>query len=84
MKKEMTMKITLSDEILNGEQLNDEQLDKVNGGFIEAMMIIGEAIAQYAVGKIAETAVSEFTDKTIPYNAAPNFQLIEPDFMPKI
>ena len=84
MKKEMMMKITLSDEILNGEQLNDEQLDKINGGYIQFLAIVGEAIAQYAVGKIAETAVNEFTDKTIPYNAAPNFQLIEPDFMPKI
>ena len=75
----MTMKIILNDEILK-----DEQLNNVKDGIAPLPVVLGEMVVQYAVGKIAETAMNEFTDKTIPYNAAPNFQLIEPDFMPKI
>ena len=84
MKKEMTMKIILNDEILKDEQLKDEQLNNVKGGIAPLLVALGEMVGQYAVGKIAETAMNEFTDKTIPYNAAPNYKLIKPDFMPKI
>lgn len=78
MKKEMTTKIILTDEILK-----DEQLDNVKGAVAPFLIAIGEVVAKYAVAKVAEIAVNEFSDKTIPNNAAPNFKLMKADFMPK-
>jgi len=79
MTKEMTMKITMNDEMLT-----DEELDKVNGSVAPIIAAVGKYAVQYVIGKIVEIAVDEYTDKRIPNNAAPNFELIKPDFMPKL
>ena len=75
----MMMKITLNDEMLT-----DEQLDKVNGSIAPIIAAVGKYAAQYVIGKIVEIAIDEYTDKRIPNNAAPDFELIKPDFMPKL
>ena len=76
--------------IITNEILSDEQLDGVTGGGAgkTAIKIVKKTAIKTAKKQVKDAIKDKITnpggDDEIPDNATPDFELIKPDFMPKI